>query len=811
MFETLRSDLRFATRMLVKTPLFTIVAVLCIAIGSGAVTTIVSAMSAMVYRALPGTRDGGRLVRIERKRPGGDDGVSLSYPWYRQIGERAQSLDGVVAWGKTSLVLRGGADAGDAVYGSFVSGNLFPVLGVQPLLGRFFAPDEDRPGAGTPVIVVSERYWRAHLGGDSAAVGRDILVNGRRATLIGVAPATFQGMDPPILSDAWVPLAMQALVRPAAAPLEDPGATWLRAAARLRPGITLSAAQQELGALGRALVAESPDIQDYREYSELRLSPLLGLPPDATGPLARFLALLLGAAVLVLVIASVNVAAMLSARAVHRRREMAVRAALGAARGRLARQLLTEILLLFSLGAAGGILVALAATRALEHLPIPTEVPIRLTLTPDPRVLAIALLVSLVTGLLVGLAPVGKALPPDVATRLRESTAGGGQRRSLAGSAIIVAQLALSLVLLLGAGLLGRGLLRATRVDPGFETRGVLTVGFDTDAWGFSEAEARRFYQSLDERLAGLPGVTGISATTVLPLNFQSSGDAIDLDGTGTARVDIQQILVGPGYFEVLRLPLTAGRGITMDDKAESGRVAVINETMARRLGPAGALGRSFRYHGQPVTIVGIARDARYASLTEATPPVAYFPLAQEWRAQRNLLLRAGADPRAIAPTVARAIHETDPAAPRATVVPLSTATGVALLPGRVAALVTGVLGLAGALLSIAGLYGVVAYSAARRTREIGIRLALGARREDVLRLIVREGMRLTAVGVLVGLGLATLATPLLRSLLFGLSPLDPTVFVLMAAALGAVALLASYLPARRAADTDPMVVLRGE
>lgn len=814
MLETVRTDLRLAARMLWKSPLFTVVAVLCIAVGSGAVTTIYSAMNAMVFRALPGTERGERLVRIERKRPGGDDGVSLSYPWYRQIRDRARTLEGVVAWGKVSLVLRGGSDPGDAIYGSLTSGNLFSVLGVRPLLGRFFAPDDDQPGSA-PVIVVSERYWRARLGADSAAVGRDIMVNGLRATLIGVAAATFQGMDTPIRSDAWLPLHLQQAVRAGAPPLEDPSATWLRGAGRLREGASIEAARQELAALGQALVTETPDSPDYHEYSELRLSPLMGLPPDATGPLAGFLALLLGAAVLVLVIASVNVAGMLSARAVHRRREMAVRAALGAARGRLVRQLLTEILLLFTLGAAGGVIVALAATRALERIPIPADVPIQLALAPDLRVLAFALLISLLTGVIVGLAPVRRAIGSDVAARLRDGAAGGGSRRSLAGSAVVVGQLAISLVLLVGAGLLGRGLLRATRIDPGFDTNGVYTAGFDTEAWGFSEPEGRRFFQALDERLAGLPGVTAVSSTTILPLNFHSSGDAIELAGAGTANggsTSIQQILIGPGYFDVMHQALVAGRAISAEDGEHGDRVAVINETMAKRFWPDGsAIGRTFGYHGSQVTIVGIARDARYASLTETTPVLVYFPLAQEWRAQRNILVRSTADPRVLVPALARAIREASAAAPRATILSLNEATGIALLPGRVAAMVTGVLGLAGALLSIAGLYGVVAYSAARRTREIGIRLALGAQRQDVLALIVRQGMRLTVFGVVIGLGLAALATPLLRSLLFGMSPLDPGTYLLMPAILAAVALLASYLPARRAAATEPMVVLRGE
>ncbi|MBP9200711.1 MAG: ABC transporter permease [Gemmatimonadales bacterium] len=811
MLATLRQDLRLAARLLWSSPLFTLVAVACIAIGSGAVTTIVSAGDAMVLRPLAGSDDGSRLIRIERKQPGGSDGVSLSYPWYTAMRDASQTLGGVAAWGKASLVLRGGSGPGDAVYGSLVSGNLFEVVGVRPLLGRFFLPEEDRTELSHPVLVVSERYWRAHLGADSAAVGRDLLVNGRPFTLIGVAPAAFRGMDDPILSDAWLPLHMQRAVRPHAGGLSDAGDTWLRAAARLRDGTSPAAAQAELTALAAPLVAGSGEPQWAAQYSELRVSPLTGLPPDATGPLAQFLALLLGAAALVLVIASVNVAAMLSARAVRRQRELAVRSALGATPGRLTRQLLTEILLLFGLGAAGGMLVATVATAALERLPLPTEIPLGLELSPDLRVLGVALLLALGTGLVVGLAPVRQALALDVVTRLKEGSAGSGRRRSLGGSALIVAQLAISLVLLVGAGLLGRGLLRAARVDPGFEVQGVATVPVDVEAWGLDEAAGRRFFDALDQRLPTLPGVTASTWATELPLTFHSSGAEVSLDGAREA-VPISQVLVGPGYLDVLRIPLVAGRDIGREDTREAGRVALINETMARRLWPDGAaLGRSFRYNDQPVTVIGVARDAKYASLTEATPALAYFPLAQEWRARRALLVRTAGDLRALAPLLAQAVRAADPAAPRVSVTPLAEASQVAFLPGRVAALVTGVLGFAGLLLSVAGLYGVISYSAARRTREIGIRLALGAGRREVLGLVLGEGMRLTAVGLLVGLPLAAAAAPLVRSLLFGMPAHDAVTFAAMPLLLAAVALLASYLPARRAAALEPWKVLREE
>ncbi|MBK6781224.1 MAG: ABC transporter permease [Gemmatimonadetes bacterium] len=422
-----------------------------------------------------------------------------------------------------------------------------------------------------------------------------------------------------------------------------------------------------------------------------------------------------------------------------------------------------------------------------------------------------ALLLALGTGLVVGLAPVRQALALDVVTRPAGRGAGERRRRSLGGSALIVAQLAISLVLLVGAGLLGRGLLRAARVDPGFEVQGVATVPVDVEAWGLDEAAGRRFFDAPRPAAADAARRHRIHRATELPLTFHSSGAEVSLDGAREA-VPISQVLVGPGYLDVLRIPLVAGRDIGREDTREAGRVALINETMARRLWPdGGALGRSFRYNDQPVTVIGVARDAKYASLTEATPALAYFPLAQEWRARRALLVRTAGDLRALAPLLAQAVRAADPAAPRVSVTPLAEASQVAFLPGRVAALVTGVLGFAGLLLSVAGLYGVISYSAARRTREIGIRLALGAGRREVLGLVLGEGMRLTAVGLLVGLPLAAAAAPLVRSLLFGMPAHDAVTFVAMPLLLAAVALLASYLPARRAAAMEPWKVLREE
>ena len=816
MLETVAGDLRFAARMLRKSPLFTFVAVLCISLGSGAVTTIFSALNAMVLRPLPGAADAARLVRMERKEPGKQDGVSASYPYYAYLRDRTHTLDGVAAWTKASLTVRRGSDAGTTIYGNLVSGNFFSLLGVRPMLGRFFVADEARTEMTHPVIVVSEGFWRVHLAGDSSALGRDVMVNGQRFTLIGVAPGEFRGVDDPIRTDAWLPLQMQRALKQDNDALSNAGVITLRLAGRLKSGASADEAHRELSAITAAFGAEGKEASWLHKYDDVRLSALTGLPPDATTALAGFLGLLLGAAVLVLLIASVNVAAMLSARAIARRREMAVRAALGAARSRLVRQLLTEMLVLFVAGAAGGAVIAVVATNAFERMPIPAEIPIVLELSPDPRVFAFTLLVSLVTGLVVGLAPARRGATPDIAARLRDGTSGGGTRRGLLGNVLIVGQLALSLVLLVGAGLFVRALQRGSRIDPGFNPTQVSTVALDTRSWGYDETQAIAFSQALRERVESISGVTAVSYASRLPLGLSSGVDDGMVDGSSVLspsdRFRLNHLEIDAGYFDVLRIPLLAGRAIARTDDARAPRVAVVNETFAQRFWPKGsALGHTLRMQGQQFTIVGVARDAKYASLTEATPALAYFSLAQQPQPKQVLIVRASTDARALAPEIQRAMRSVDEGIPRGIVTPLREAMALGLLPQRVAALVTGALGVVGLLLATVGLYGIIAYSASRRSREIGIRLALGARREDVLGMVVREGMRLTTVGVGIGLLLAAAATRLIVGFLFGVSPLDGLTYVAMTAGFVAVALLASWLPARRAAATDPMVVLRGE
>lgn len=799
------ADLRFAARMLRKSPVFTIVVILVIALGSGAVTTIFSAMNALVLRPIPGVGDPDRLVGIEPVRPNGEILQQGSYLQYSYLRDRSQTLNDVAAWGRMSLTIAAGGE-GAPIGGNMVSGNFFEILGVRPALGRFFAPDETRTPLSHPVIVVSHAFWKSRLGSDPAAIGRTLLVNGTPFTLVGIAPEEFSGIYSVMRADAWVPLMMQPLLRPRS---NLTNSSWLWLVGRLRNGSTIDAAQRELAALATAQAIEAGEPKGPAGYRSARVLPLTGLPGGEAGSLFGFISLLLGAATLVLLIAGVNVAAMLSARSVARRREFAVRAALGAGPTRLVRQLLTEILLLFFAGAVGGIVFAVLATAALEQIPLPVNVPLQLELSPDFRVLAFAVGISLLTGLIFGLAPALQAARQDVTSRLRDDSPGGGSKGIFINRALIVGQLALSMVLLVAAGLFMRALARGQQVNPGFDMTNVTTAAFETESWGYDEARARAFYRALRERVEGLPGVTAVSYTGRLPLTAGSSIEDISVQG---GILSIHDGKVDVDYFSVLRIPLLQGRAFQSTDDRRGPPVAVVNETFARRGWPdGGAVGRTFQRNGQTITIVGIARDAKYATLGESTPPFAYLPVAQAWQPSQALIVRSAGPLDQLAAAIQDAALAIEPAAPRPKVMTMRHATSIVLLPQRVAAMVTGVLGAVGLLLATVGLYGIMAYSANRRTREIGIRVALGAQRSNVLGLMVMEGLRLAAIGIVIGILLAGAVTPVMKSFLFNVNPLDARTFAAMSLLFIVVALVASYLPARRAAASNPLVVLRAD
>jgi predicted permease len=793
-------DVRLAGRTLRHTPLFTAIVVLVVALGTGAVSTVFSAMNALLLRPVPGVGDPAGVVTLQLARRDGGTVEQIGYGSYQHLRDHARSVAGVGAWGRATLTISTGG-AGSTVLGNLVTADYFDLLGMQPALGRFFIEEENRTLGTHPVLVVSHAFWQAQLGGDPQAVGRTLSVNGRPFTLIGVAPPAFRGLYTGLAVDAWAPLMTQPQLRPRSSLT---GGSWLWAFARLRPEVPAATAQAELSALmdARRRTSGAPDGPDA--IVSMRAVPLTGLPGGDNQALA-FFSILLAAAALVLVIAGVNVAALLAGRYTARARDLAVRAALGAGRLRLLRQLLTEVLLLFALGAIGGVLFATLATAALERLPLPASIPITLEISPDYRVLAFALAAALAAGLVFGLGPALQGARRDITDRLKAESAGTGRRRSRLGRALVAGQLALSLVLLVAAGLFVRAIDRGARIDPGFDPQGVATLALEPESWGYTPAAATTFYATLRERLAASPGVTAVASATRLPLMLSSSIDAV---GIGSGTRDVAYVAIEGDYFDVLRLPIRHGRAFAHDDRDGAPAVTVVNETLARLIAPDGdALGRTLRFRDREWTVVGIAGDARQFSRDQAVAPFFYVPLAQAPDTKRFLLVRSARSD--IAAAIVAAVQAIDRRLPTPRVSTLDDDSRIVLFPQRAAAIVTGGLGLTGMLLAALGLYGTVSASVARRTREIGVRLALGADRGAVLRTVVGEGARLALAGIAVGLALAALAMPLLGAWLFGVDPRDPATYAVLAMGLVVVALAASYLPARRAAATDPLRALR--
>jgi predicted permease len=818
MLQALLYDLRFAGRMLRKSPVFATVSILVIALATGPVSTIFSVANAIILRPIPGVTRPSELVTIQRTLADGSGSLSASHPYYRELAAGSRTLSGIAAWTLVPLNIGSGGDAISSL-GNIVSGNYFDVLGVRPALGRFFSTVESRVPATYPVVVLSYGLWQRRFGGDSTVIGRSIRVNGSPYTVIGVAPSEFKGSSPVLRTDAWVPLMMQEHIRPGRSLLENPSAGWLELIGRLAPGASRQAARSEIATLTRRIATSSAlgEPPHFAQFAGAQLSALSPMPGGDSAAMGAFFGVLLAVAGLVLMIAAGNVAGMLLARAVARRREMAVRVALGASRRRLIRQLLTETLVLFALGGAAGTLLAVWGARLLGQIDLPVDIPLALDVAPDARVLAFTLAVVLLTGITVGLAPALQASRLDLAVAFRGDTSGAGHRRSRTRNALIVSQMAMSLLLLAAAGLFLRSLERGRRVDPGFDADHVATASLNVGAAGYDDARGRIFYRALAARLTSVPGVTAVAFARTLPLSLSNTADEIRVDGYTPPRgrrpvEDVMLDDVDEGYFSVLRIPIREGRAFRADDDEHAPRVAVVNDAFAQHFWPGrSALGGTFHLDSTVVTVGGVVPNTKHAKLDEQPTPFMYLPIAQHWRSGVSLLVRTSGEASQAAAAIVREVRALDADMPAPAVTMLRQVIGIVLLPQRVAASVAGVLGLAGLLLAVVGLYGVISFSTAQRSREIAVRVALGAARGQVLRLVVGEGMRLVGVGMVIGVVLAVATTRALKPFLFGVSPIDPLTFLAIALTLGGAAFAASYLPARRAARSDPATILRQE
>ncbi len=816
--KTLLQDLHYGLRMLWKTPGFTLVAVVSLALGIGLNTAIFSIVNVILIRPVPMVKDQNRVLWLR---------ASISYPDYVDYRGQTQSFAGMAAATGTSefSLARGGEP--ELIKGEYVTENYFDVLGVGALAGRTFAGAEGQ--TPIPVVVLSEHLWRTRFDSDPTLIGRQISINGLGFTVVGVAPKNFIGTEAGLNRELWVPLSMQPLLNPPEAsrtadPLsnkfQERDSRWLAVFARLKPGVSREQAGAELTNVARH-VAEA-----YRgkvSAETLRSVQLLsmngGMDPRDREEALPLAGIVIVVVALVLLIACANMASLLLARAAVRRRETAIRQALGATRPRLVRQWLTESILLGVAGGALGLLLALWANELLISY-LQTTPLASLDLGIDWRVLAFTLGVSVITGIVFGLAPALQASRLDIVMALKsEDAQRAGSRRSRLRAVFVTAQVTLSVVLLVGAGLFIRSLQSANTIDPGFHVDGALTVPINLGLLRYKEFEGENFYRSLLARVEAQPGVERASLVRFAQLGFSFAQFHVFKEGSRDKRRD-EGIstgfnVVGPNYFKTMETPLVRGRDFAETDRKGEPGVVALNETLAATLWPGeDALGKRVSGSGPEgpfLEVIGVARDGKYRSLGELPHPYIYRPLLQSYDPKMTLVVRAKGEPQSVAAAVREQIRALDANLPVADVKTLRDQLDLSLFPSRVAAWTLGGFGVLALLLAAIGIYGVVSYSVAQRTREIGVRMALGAKEKDVLRLVLGEGLFVIAVGLALGLLLAFAATRVIVGFLYGVGATDPLTFAGVPLLLGFIALVASYIPARRATKVDPLVALRYE
>src|SRR5579864_2743719 len=831
---TLFQDLRYALRMLVKNPGFTAVAVLTLALGIGANTAIFSLLNAVMLRELPVQKpDELVLFGTGRARGDTDDFASTkvySYSFYREMRQKNQVFSNVSA---ALSILFGGMHGAIGDSGSLepmnvqlVSGTYFPTLGVRPLLGRAFTEAEDEPAGGHPVAVISYSWWKRRFAADPSALGKTVRLGSTVYTIVGVAPPEFFGTEVGESPDLWIPLSMEKQVSPGWNGLDDKWFQSLYILARLKPGVSTKQAEANVNLLARDIWHEFAGPVLTKEQQQTLQRAHIELTSVARGvshlrlefslPL-QILMVVLG---LVLLIACANIANLLLARATSREREIAVRLAIGASRMRLVRQMLTESLLLALVGGALGVLFATWASDALLRMVSTGPEPLPLNIAPDPRVLAFTFLVSLATAILFGIAPALRGTRVDLTNSLKAGRGAVSLRRNPLAKTLIVSQVALSLVLLIGAGLFLRSLVKLAHVDTGFARDHVLLFGIDPVDVGYKEdARLVNLYQQLEQRVSAEPGVRA-SSISFFTFNQGDWTSDVTIPGrvpTPTNDMAATHNVVGPSYFATMGIPLLVGRVFGPQDTENSAKVAVINQTMAQWYFPGvSPLGRRFGIgddpkHSNDIEVIGVVKDAKHVSLQERPFPEAYYPYTQRIGYYYDLEVRYSGDPQSIVAEVRRAVGEVDHNLPVTYQNTLAEQVDQSMASESLIARLSAFFGLLAVFLACIGIYGLMSYAVTRRTSEIGVRMALGAGRSKVLWLVMRESLLLVGLGLAIGLPAALAGDRFVSKMLFGLKPTDPVSMAGAAIVLLAFAALAGYLPARKASRVDPMVALRYE
>jgi predicted permease len=799
--------------MALRNPGFTLVAVLTLAAGIAANSTVFSWIDGVLLHPIHGVSDPAGLVALETVAPNGDT-LRTSYPDYRDYRDRLRLIDGLA--GSLELPFSIGQDIhAEHAWGELVTGNYFAVLGVEPILGRMFAADEygDAQGAH-PVVVISERLWKKRFNGDPNVIGRLLRVNRQQLTIIGVAPAAFLGSVPGLAFEMWVPITMGAQLK--ALPewsLDDRGTRQMLGFVRLRPGVTLEQVRAELQSQARHVAEADPD---HNRGISATVLPIWKAHSGAQTTLLKPLIILMAVCGVLLLIVCANIANLLLARATARQREFSVRVAVGAGRSRLVRQLLSENLVLAGLGGLVAVPATSWFTQALGGVVPPSGLPVALDIPLSGEVVAFTCLLCVVTCIVSGIAPAWHMARTNLNEALKEGgrAGAGGASSHRMQRLLVVSEVALALVVIISAGLFARSFQAARRIDPGLDPSHVLVTHLDLS--GYTVPERKLFVERLRDRVLAQPGVSAVTYSQTVPLAFSGQWwEPVEVQGYvpgATENMKIDRNVVAPGYFEMLRIPLVEGRDFTDRDDEKSAPVMIVSQTFARHFfGGRYPIGQRVHGWGHWFDVVGVAKDSKYQMLDEAAKAYFYVPFRQTYRQDMSIHLyaRTAGDPRQAVEPLRRAVHSLDPDAGVFDSMPMAENINAALFAERLAATMLAVMGVVALLLAALGLYGVMAYAVAERRHEIGIRIALGARPGDVVGMVVKQGMALTLVGLAIGTVAAIAVTRLAAAALVGVSATDPLVFSGGLLFLAAVAALASYLPARLAAGIDPNQALR--
>lgn len=808
---SLWQDIRYAFRVLLKSPGFSAIAVLTLALGIGANSTIFSWINSTLLNPIPGAVNTGNILAFTS---GGNSRVPVpfSYPDFVDLRNRTTSFSSLAGASIYPLNLTGKAKP-ERTWGTLASANYFDFLGVHPILGRGFVRSEDDKPGGAPVVVISYRLWKLRYAGEPSVIGRTIQINDHPFTIIGVAPPVFQGTQTSLRSELWIPLVMVQQIVSSRDRLHERSDTWVNVLGRLKPGVTAGQAQAEMNIRMKELVDQYP--KDHQGENVVTVYPLWRAPFGANGYLYILLPMLMAIAGAVLLLACANVANLLLVRSVARRREIAIRLSMGASRWRVVRQLLIESLILALAGGGLAILLTFWTAGTFSQFIPPTNLPIALDVHVDGVVFLATVLISVFTGVVFGVLPALRAsnLAPAAVLKEDAGTASGSVRKAHLASVLVVAQIALSLFLLVCAGLFIRSFRAAQKVDPGFNSDHVFLASYSLFPAGYDADTGTEFHRQLLAKLQALPGVQSVSLADWVPLGYTSDATTVNPEGyvpQPHESMDISDADVGPNYLRTMQIPLLAGRDFSEQDNKTSRRVVIVNEAFVQRYWPnQDGVGKRVHVNGEWATIIGVTRNGSYYSLRDASLPFIYEAMLQDYSTMAIVHLRVAGNPLGYAAAVEKAIHDLNANMPVYDETTLQSRVLVASTGQRIAGTFVGAFGLLALVLAAVGIYGVIAYTTRQRTREIGIRMALGARSADVFRLVLGNGVRLIVAGLATGLALSLLLTRFLRTILFGVGATDAITFTAVALLLTAVALLACYIPARRAMRVDPTAALR--